>query len=148
MTDNDLKNILKIKNLKRNHIKHRNLKAMAVKTKARKTSKMYLNSEEMLQLQEEVKLDKAINLHNWYSILVDETNIELTDEFMASKMGWTARSVQKYRRVLEKCNWFQKIKTVSTDGAYAASYYLLDKETILTDKQKLNFYRELEDNNG
>ncbi len=112
-------------------IQHRNHKLMEVQATKRSSTRMYLSNEAQRELLMDCT-DRAVILHTMYVNQAEETSCELTDEYMTKITGWNIRSVMKYRVQLEKAHWFKKHRTsIVGSKEFAATFYLLDKDTVL-----------------
>ena len=144
LTIEDKAQIAEIKNRQTLSKQHRNHKLMIPQDKERRKTKMYLSFEDKKIMNEECT-DKACLLHSYYVDLADTTQTELTDKFISSKTGWSVQVVQRHRLALEKANWFRKYTIVGgTKDKFSATYYLLDKTTILKDMPAEEFIALIE----
>jgi len=114
---------------KRLNSQHRNIKLMGYQPNRKKATNLYLSPEANRKLSEDCGFKGAF-LHNCYVDMAEETNHELTDEYMAGVLGWTERTVADWRRKLEKSFWFRKEILKSKGGKLGATYYLLDQTII------------------
>lgn len=118
---------------------HRNHKVMTLQDEPRKKTKMYLSTDKLRELNKECG-DRATILHTLYVNLAEETCVELSDEYIANAIGWSTRTVAKFRLVLEKANWYRKYTgSWGNRGQFNATYYLLDKCTVLSNMSKQDF---------
>ncbi len=116
---------------KEKRAQHRNIKLMIKQERERRQTNLYLSDENTERLLNDVS-DKAAVLHFKYVDKVDDTCIELTDEYMASVTGWSVRSVARCRLQLEKANWFRKYTgSIDNNSNFRATYYLLDRDSVI-----------------
>jgi len=108
---------------------HRNIKLMQYQVERKKATNLYLSNRAHIKLCQDVGFKGAV-LHGKYADMAEETNEELTDEFMAGILGWTERAIANNRRALEKAFWFRKEITKNIKGNLRSTYYLLDQNII------------------
>jgi len=139
LTEEDKAVISEAKARKRMVKQHRNHKLMIVQGKERRGTKMYLSLEAKKELLNECSA-QAFVLHTYYTDLAEDTSRELTDTYLSQVSGWSTQAVQRHRLALEKANWFRKYTIVGgKENNYSATYYLLDKETVLRDMNDKEF---------